>query len=236
MTNASLEVSFAPYASPNSVIDLIHRLRDAGLPDPLTLDGLGLVGVSPSMVSPTLRSFKFLGIVDDDGQKLPAYQRLSVATSEEYPGVLADVVKSAYSDVFNIVDPGKHDADQVEDAFRQYIPQKQRRRMVRLFLGLCAEAGLAPEQPKRRRGQGTVRSTTRPTETVHPDRQPNVPQDPPPVASAPNNATEVLVGSFVAQLPDSGEWTRDHRERWLRAVESAVDLMIAVSDSDEGFE
>ena len=232
MTNSGTEIGFAPYASPNSVIHLIHRLRDTGLPDPLTHDGLGLVGITPSMVSPTLRSFKYLRIVDDDGQKLSAHQSLSTATSEEYPGVLGEIVKSAYEDVFRIIDPAKHDFEQVEDAFRKYNPQKQRRKMVRLFLGLCEEAGLAPEQPKRRRGQGTTKVAPRVVEVATQDQQSNQPQTLPSVAPSTPNSAKALMNSFVAQLPD-GKWTSDHRVKWLNAVTSAVDLMITVSDSDE---
>ena len=239
MTNSSIEVSFAPYASPNSVISVIHRLRDVGLPDPLTLDGLSSVGVPPTMVGPTLRSLKFLGLVDDDGQQLPTLQHLKVATSDDYPTVLAEIIQTAYSDVFTIVDPAKHGFDQVLDAFRPYIPQKQRRKMVRLFLGLCEEASLASEQPKRRRSQRATRVPTRMVDTTKSDLSPMPSQGPaqvavtPVVASTPANGAKSLISSFVAQLPDSGVWTADHRERWLQAVKSTVDLMISVSDSAE---
>lgn len=233
MTSSSLEASFAPYASPNSVMEVIRRLRETGLPDPLTLDGLGAVGVPNSMVSTTMRSLKFLGFVDDNGKQLPALHQLSIATSDDYQEVLGGIVKSAYSDVFRIVDPAKHDFEKVSDAFRPYSPQKQRLKMVRLFLGLCGEAGLAEEQPIRRRGQGTGRSSSPRKTGAAEDPTPSPTPSTSELPSTPPDSAKALINSFVAQLPDNKEWTSDYREKWINAVTSAVDLMITVSDSDQ---
>ena len=224
------ETRFAPYSSSQSVIEVINRLRDVGLPDPLTMEGLGSIGVPPTVASPTMRAIKFLGLVDEDGNQQAALQKLAVSSSDEYPSVLSEIVKSAYAEVFAIVDPAKHDFEKVSDAFRPYTPQKQRRRMVRLFLGLCEEANLVPEQPKRQQQSEATRQRKRTVSDTAQDEQTQQ-VEPPLPAATPSNGTKLLINSFVAELPDSDEWTTDHRQRWLAAVTSAVDLMITVSDA-----
>ncbi len=61
--------------------------------------------------------------------------------------MLAEILKAAYADIFRIVDPATATSVQLTDAFRGYQPQKQRDRMVTLFVGLCKEAGLVEGAP-----------------------------------------------------------------------------------------
>src|SRR5581483_7211472 len=132
----------APYAPINSVVQVIRRFRDRGLPQPLTAQELTRVGVSEGNARRTLTALRFLDLVDGDGQVTPRFESLRRATSEEYPGLLAEVVKDAYEEVFKFIDPTTATDVQVHDAFRHYHPPAQRTRMVGLFVGLCKEAGL----------------------------------------------------------------------------------------------
>lgn len=73
--------------------------------------------------------------------------RLRQASTEEYPGTLAEVVRAAYHLVFSAVDPARDDLAAINDAFQRYTPADRREHMVRLFMILGHEAGLIPEEP-----------------------------------------------------------------------------------------
>jgi hypothetical protein len=103
---------------------------------------------------------KFLGLVDSRGGLTEAAERIRRASTEEYPGLLAEIIRAAYGPVFTVVDPAQDSEVKVADAFRQYDPAGQREKMVTLFLGLCEEAeivqkserqSLRPVTPRRER-------------------------------------------------------------------------------------
>ncbi len=213
----------APYASARSVLDIIRRFREGDLPEPLTFEGLAQMGVPQSTTSPTLRALRFLGLVGEGGNHLEAFERLRRASAEEYADVLAELIRSAYVEVFRIVDPSQDDYGKISDAFAKHNPAKQQQKMVRLFLRLCAEAGIAPRQPKRhrrpkpadgmQRKDGSQGAVTAP----HP---------------SPFLRHYGLVDAIVSQLPQDGRWSKDKRQRWLNAVESAIDLLIDMDDGE----
>ena len=142
----------APYAPLRNVLEVIRRLRDKRVPVPLAGEALVALGVPEGNTPRTHHALRFLGLVTDDGYPLPPAENLRRATSDEYPSVLATVVRDAYAPVFAIVDVDIDSDIQITDAFRQYEPAAQRSRMVSLFLGLCAEAGIRP----RHRGQASL--------------------------------------------------------------------------------
>ena len=219
-----LEENFVPYASAKSVIQVIKRYRERGLPDPLTLEALQQVGITASMASPTYRALLFLGLVDEAGAKTPAFESIRRATSDEYPLVLADAIRGAYSEIFIIADPAKDDASTIADAFRKYDPTSQRGKMVNLFVGLCEEAGITEPKTKRRT-RGPATNTRVPRTTAAPAVDAVVLRN--------EDAAEFdfrLVSSIVQQLPKNGQWTSDKRQRWLDAMTSAIDLLIDVQE------
>lgn len=239
VSDRPLPDKFAPYASSNVMLDIFTRFRDTGLPEPLTFEGLERIGVPPTMTSPAFRALRFLGLVDDGGHRLPEFERLRRASSAEYQDTLAEIIRRSYVEVFNIVDPGQDSYERVHDAFRGFDPASQRKKMVRLFLGLCEEANIAPPQPKRRRTSRTSRRTqidANPTEVLVPPPAPS-PQSPPVADMQPKSND--LIDAIVAQLPDDGKWNKLRRDRWLAAMTSAVDLLIETVDVEgdvEGME
>lgn len=138
-----------PYAPVKNVLDVVHRLRDRGVPIPLTADSLTTIGVPDGNAPRTLQALKFLGLVDGKGQLTESAERLRRANTEEYPTLFAEVIRSAYVPVFQLVDPAQDDEIKVADAFRQYDPAGQREKMVTLFMGLCEEADIVPDSDKR---------------------------------------------------------------------------------------
>ncbi len=224
--------NFAPYAPKKAVLGVIRRYRDTGLPEPLTLTGLASVGIPSSTTSRTLQTLRFLGLVDEGGNLLEVAQRLKRASTAEYPEALAEIIRAAYLAVFAIVDPAKHDAIAIADAFRQYEPSKQRDKMIVLFLALCEEAGIVDARQPKQRTAGT--RTQRPAKPrlaqkiTRPRQRENVQR---------RDEDEALpdyrlIAAIIQQLPRDKRWTIEKRETWMSIMGSAVDLLIDVTDRD----
>jgi len=227
----------APYAPVRNVLAVITRLRERGLPDRLGIQELTSIGIPAGNASRTLAALRFLGLLDNEGQRNPIFERLRRATSEEYPAVLAEILRSAYAPIFTIVDPAQDDEGAVQDAFRQYEPQAQRARMVTLFVNLCREAGLFPEGPLERttpRQRAQVVGRRRAPLSAPRRQGPSTPtqqeETPPADFSGPDYR---LVAALMQQLPKDGKWTRERRDRWVQALSASVDLLVEVTDKDQ---
>ena len=144
-----MDPDFAPYAPTRAAVETITRFRDRGLPAPLTPQVLETIGVAQTMAPRTLQALRFLGLLDDDDNPTELFQRIKRASTDEYKGQLAEVIRSAYIRVFSIVDPAADGDIAIADAFRAFEPSKQRVKMISLFRGLCTEAGII-EQTRQR--------------------------------------------------------------------------------------
>jgi hypothetical protein len=151
----------APYAPSSSIIDLIERYRNRGLPSPVTLDVLLRAGVSQSLVSRTLYGLQVLDLIDEQGAPTKTFEGIRLAPEAEYKQRLSEWLQSAYADVLKFVDPAVDDETKVRDAFRSYQPIGQQSRMVSLFLGLLTAAGMSAEK----RGGQPRRQSRSPTQT-----------------------------------------------------------------------
>ena len=78
-----IDEHYAPYAPYKAVHDVIIRFRERGLPDPLTSSALEQVGIAPGMTARTLRALRFLGLVDEGGNRSETFDRLKKANTEE---------------------------------------------------------------------------------------------------------------------------------------------------------
>jgi Family of unknown function (DUF5343) len=144
-----MDDNFAPYAPKTAVTETITRYRDRGLPVPVTPQALEAVGVATTMAPRTLQTLQFLGLLDGENNPTELFQRLKRASTDEYQGLLAEVVRGAYIRVFEIVDPATDGDVAIGDAFRVFEPSKQRVKMISLFRGLCAEAGIMEQSRSR---------------------------------------------------------------------------------------
>ena len=227
-----LPENFAPYASSRAVLGVIRRFRERGLPDPVTAEALEQVGVPHTMAPWALVALRFLGLVDEGGNRTEAFERLRRANSEEYPETLGEIVRKAYLPVFTVVDPAEDGDIAIGDAFRRYDPMKQRDRMVRLFMGLSTEAGIVAARTQRQRStqprrQAPTPAPSTPQQTPRPEQHEQDGDD----------ATDYrLISAIIQQIPKGGKWTSGRRERWMLAMASAVDLLIATveEESEEG--
>jgi hypothetical protein len=246
----------APYAPAENVLAVIRRFREKGLQEVLNTQELLRLSLPEGNATRTLRALRFLGLLDMDGRRTAAFDELGRANTIEYPQVLGEILKEAYHEVFVIVDPAETNATALDDAFRNYRPQAQRERMVRLFLGLCREANLAPGGPLEpghrvrtgRNGKSAASPSNRParlssskdrfenheiedhgTSTVAKVASAFPWEEPAKVQSAMGEGYVLLMG-LLRQLPPEQQWSLTHREQWLTVFTAMLDLMIKVVD------
>jgi hypothetical protein len=224
---------YAPYAPYKSVHDVIVRYRERGLPDPLTPAALGLVGVADGMTARTLRALRFLGLIDEAGARQAPLERLKQATTSEYPEQLAEIVRAAYLPVFTIVNPAEDSDTAIADAFRRFEPSAQRGKMIALFRSLCEEAQIITQTAPRSRPasrRATPDAASQRSKQVVVQKRP----DPPSLPDHKDDETATpdyrLISAVIQQLPRSGKWTRERRDRWLLTLTSAVDLLFEQTD------
>ena len=234
----ALASDYAPYAPVKSVLEVITRRRQRGLPDPVTLQVLESISIPTGNTPRTLQALRFLGLLRDDGSHTEAFDNLARAAEAEYPELLAEVVRAAYHSVFIIADPANDTSIVVADAFRQYRPEAQRQRMVTLFMGLCEAAGIVDRPVRQRRpsqsGELTRRTTQRARKAENESEpcvhQPGGDEDRSFVQNEQTSLDYRLISVVVQQLPSNGRWTSRRRELWVQAMTATVDLMVEIVD------
>lgn len=209
----------APYAPPKTVIDLVERYRDKGLRTPFDLDVLGQAGISSGLAPRVLQALRLLDLIDSDGNPTPALESLRKASTDDFRSVLAEVVREAYADVFNFVDPAEDTTDAISDAFRSYNPPGQRGRMVTLFIGLCREAGIIDWKPPPR--AGAVNGAKVP---AHQRATRSRPLPARRSSSRSRSGVPAQIEALLDTLPDQDEgWSRGRRDQFVAAFTAILD-------------
>tara|TARA_R110002095_G_scaffold1245_12_gene6245 strand:- start:45553 stop:46230 length:678 start_codon:yes stop_codon:yes gene_type:complete len=140
------------------VLDIVARHRAKGLPSPINGEVLGRAGVSKSLIPRTLYALQALDLIDDKGSPTDTLESLRLAPEADYKQRLAQWLTGTYADVLQFIDPETADEVAIRDAFRSYNPVAQQPRMVTLFIGLFAAAGVRPDKFTKQR-QPRKRST-----------------------------------------------------------------------------
>lgn len=228
--------STAPYTSGNTVTSVMRRYRDKGLSLPITDDVLLRAGVTESLVKRTMQALQLLDLIDEAGNPTPTFQKMRTVPEADYKDCLKEWLQSAYAEVFQYVDPMTDEPSRVRDAFRTYTPHGQQDRMVSLFLALCAEAGLAPEQKKSEPKLGARKSAPRTTSVAAAAassvraRQAVVPN---PAAhqrqQTINNGLPPALAGLIQSIPSADiGWTKAERDRFFATFGTVLDFAIPI--------
>lgn len=230
-----------PYSPAATIIDVMKRSRDRGLPVPVNAENLIRIGVPDSLVTRVLSTLVALDLIDESGAPTPTLDGLQRAPEAEYKKRQEDWLKSAYADIFGIVDP-KDDETRVRDAFRSYQPVGQQSRMVSLFLGLCANAGMIPDkvaQTTRTRAPSIKLSSVSTPSMFTPKQRTSAKRI---VAERFKHAPRAATGDLPAPLagllfglPAEGDsWTAAERDKFLTTFRAVLDFCFPVVSKKTG--
>lgn len=211
----------APYTTTSSVLELIERHRNRGLPPPINAEVLGRAGVSDSLIPRTLQSLQTLDLIDSDGNPTETFEGIRLAPEPEFKKRLEEWLNGAYADVISFVDPAKNGETEVRDAFRSYTPVAQQPRMVTLFKGLYAAAGIGPEKPT----QPQRTRTSKPASAKPVTR--NKPQQ-----IKPTGIPAPLAG-LLSDLPPQGRgWTQGERDKFMKTFAVVLDFCFSITEDN----
>jgi hypothetical protein len=219
----------APYAPTSAVLSLIERHRNKGLPPTLDSDVLARSGISGSLIPRTLQAMQTLDLIAEDGKLTPTLEALRLAPEAEFKARLAEWLNGAYADALRYVDPSVDDEIRIRDAFRSYSPVGQQGRMVTLFTGLFAAAGIAPERQRaapRKPTKSTSNGGASPTRKAETKRDGGKVDIRPPQTGLPPALSGLLLS-----LPANGEsWTKAERDRFVATFGAVLDFCFPVDD------
>ena len=226
-----IETGTAPYAPPSTVISLIERARERGLPSPVTRDVLLKASIGEGLINRVLQALQLLELIDDNGHHTPNLDALRRAPEVEYKARLAELIRAVYAEVFGYVDPSKDPPSRVIDAFRSYEPAGQRSRMVTFFLGMCRAAGIVEGQvrpPADRAGSSTARRPSTKPASIRPVRGAKA------RASERAGSTTALPAELTAllgRLPDPEKgWPQQRRDAFMHAFGTILDFCYPVRE------
>lgn len=213
----------APYAPASTIVNLLNRFRDKGLTFPVTHEVLLRAGIPESLVRRTVQSLQLLELIAEDGQATDVLKKIRAVPEKEYKQTLAAWIKQVYADVFAFADPATSSETEMQDAFRTYQPEGQRSRMVKLFLALCAEAGLAPENQKAESKPRVRAAPSNPLPRA-------IARSMKPRSHEPFSGGGTLppeLAGLMARLPQNG-WTKASRDKFIKTFESVLDYVIPI--------
>lgn len=213
----------APYAPPTPIVALIERHRSRGLPSPINAETLQRSGlVTDSLIPRTLQALQVLELITETGEPTQTLEGIRLAPETEYKQRLADWLNGVYADVLQYVDPATASEVQVRDAFRAYNPTGQQARMVTLFTGLYAAAGVGA--PRESNSQPRAVRAPSPRPAAKPSLRSvlyKTPERKPPSVAG---GLPQTIAALLADLPpQGGGWTQDKRDRFVTMFESMLD-------------
>jgi len=235
----------APYAPASAVIDVVQQHRARGLPSPITTEVIGRAGVTDALAARVMKTLTLFDLVDGDGQETKQFSELAKAPESDFKDRFAYVLRAAYADVFQYVDPATDPVARIRDQFRHYQPRGQQERMVTLFMGLCEYVGIISAdrengtEPKRRAARPgnksaavkRAKTTKKPGETGLP-RSP-IPEDFQPTPP-PASGQHPLIQGLLMALPPAGQvWPHRARENWTKAALANFELLYELPPEDQ---
>lgn len=222
----------APYAPASAILELIKRHRSKGLPSPVTADVLARAGISNSLIPRTLQALQTLDLIDEEGAPSAILEDIRKVPESSYQQRLAEWLKDAYADALKFVDLATADETQVRDAFRSYKPIGMQSRMVTLFIGLFAAAGIALERQKPPTSRKPLSASLNERQGRNAPRMPKATSKPqngyttPPLSNS--NLPPALAGLLVSLPPEGEGWTRLNRDKFVQTFSVLLDFCFPV--------
>jgi hypothetical protein len=234
-----------PYAPPSNVVAVLQRLRSRNLPERINAEFLSDAGIPDGTVGRTLFALRFLGLIDGDSPST-ALREIASSTDEDYQRILSELIRHAYGEVFDVLDPARDDQARLVNFFRRYTPASQRERMVVFFLGVCREAGIPTMETLRRRPSSahslgrTARGKAavgRAAAGVGKGSSREVPTGP---GALPNAAEryetagglDPALEMLVRTLPPAGTpMSDDRREQWIQMARATLAFVYPVAEA-----
>jgi hypothetical protein len=199
------------------------------LPLPVNAEVLSRAGISESLVPRTLQALKALDLISEDGKPTQTFDTLRLAPEAEYKKCLTEWLAASYSDVMQFVDPATADDTVLRDAFRGYKPIAQQPRMITLFKGLHAAAGIGAEKTKS--SSATVRFRATPSlkaRAAEPKRSPAAQEEKPPITPQRHqNTTEpsAFEKDLLAKFPPfDPSWSEDLKTSWFKGFQQFMEI------------
>jgi hypothetical protein len=152
---------FRPYAPPGTSVAVLQRLRRMNTPARLSREFLRGAGVSENLIPRILATLRFLSLVVGEDEPTDTLRALASSPDDEYRKLLEQVVRTAYREDFENINPAEDPQSTIISAFQRYQPSSQHDRQVMLFLGLCREAGIAVLDAPRERPLAAKRTQTK---------------------------------------------------------------------------
>ena len=213
-----------PYGPPSSVIAVLERLRNRNLPERIDADYLRDAGISDGLVGRTMFGLRFLGLVSGD-MPSEALRSISTSTDEEYRSILQELLRAAYAEVFEVLDPAEDAQDQFLNFFRRYTPASQRSRMVTYFLGICRASGIQTvEAPQPRRtsasASGKPQARAKPKPSGKRASPAVLPSDHGPRLT--KNVPAPILMLMEALPPEGAPLPPNRREQWIDLARQAL--------------
>lgn len=216
----------APYTPFGQISEIMSRYREKGNPTVFNTETLGKLGIPDSLNARTLQALKVLDLVKEDGKPTDTFEAIHRAPSDKYQSVLQNWLRAAYADVFLYAE-ADDDETKIRDAFRNYNPSSQQGRMVSLFLGLCALAGLRQKSEKREASEKTRKKTIRTSVVQRPRKQQTV-GDPVDTGLPP-----ALTG-LLRSLPNpSRGWTQPERDKFVNTFGTVLDFCYPIATAEQ---
>jgi hypothetical protein len=156
-----------PYISgPNNITQMVNQLRKS-FPAVVNSDTVKKYQIAPNNESYVINALQFLGIVDGDGKKTPAASdAFSKHDDEEFQNAFAELVKSSYSELFDLHGDGawQLDRNRLIGYFRQADKTSEviGTRQASVFSVFAALSGKASE------GNGNQKSSAKSTNSAKP--------------------------------------------------------------------
>lgn len=212
-----------PYPPPSNVITVLHRLRSRNLPERIDSEYMRDAGIPEGTISRTLFAMRFLGLLNEASGATEPLKSIHTSTDEEYQAILSGLIREAYREVFNVVDPAEDTQDKILNVFRRYTPASQRDRMVIFFLGMCREASIPTFDVPKVRAMGGAKPSRQQTERIAKKGAGTTPKGEGGGMRPPVIGVDPALEGLVRSLPATGEpLSPERREQWLTMAEATL--------------